>query len=41
MKLNVLIIFGPIDETLSRKERGHWGDQGIGGWTILKWVLER
>jgi hypothetical protein len=22
-------------------ERGHWGDQGVGGWTILKWILER
>jgi hypothetical protein len=20
---------------------GHWGDQGVGGWTILKWILER
>jgi hypothetical protein len=25
----------------SQKERGHWEDQGIGGWTILKWILER
>jgi hypothetical protein len=23
------------------KERNHWGDQDIGGWTILKWFLER
>jgi hypothetical protein len=22
-------------------ERDHWEDQGIGGWTILKWILER
>jgi hypothetical protein len=19
----------------------HWEDQGVGGWTILKWILER
>jgi hypothetical protein len=25
----------------SQMERDHWGDQGVGGWTILKWVLER
>jgi hypothetical protein len=25
----------------SRKERDHWEDQGVGGWTILKWILER
>jgi hypothetical protein len=24
-----------------KKERAHWEDQGIGGWTILKWILER
>jgi hypothetical protein len=23
------------------KERDHWEDQGVGGWTILKWILER
>jgi hypothetical protein len=22
-----------------RKERGHWEDQDVGGWTILKWIL--
>jgi hypothetical protein len=22
-------------------ERDHWEDQGVGGWTILKWILER
>jgi hypothetical protein len=22
------------------KERGHWEAQGLGGWTILKWILE-
>jgi hypothetical protein len=21
--------------------RDHWEDQGVGGWTILKWFLER
>jgi hypothetical protein len=25
----------------SQKERDHWEDQGVGGWTILKWNLER
>jgi hypothetical protein len=25
----------------SRKERAHWGDQEVSGWTILKWILER
>jgi hypothetical protein len=20
-------------------ERDHWDDQGVGGWTILKWIL--
>jgi hypothetical protein len=25
----------------SEKERGHYEDQDIGGWTILKWILER
>jgi hypothetical protein len=24
-----------------QKERGHWEDQDVGGWTILKWILER
>jgi hypothetical protein len=23
----------------SQKERGHWED--VGGWTILKWILDR
>jgi hypothetical protein len=22
----------------SQMERDHWGDQGVGGWTILKWI---
>jgi hypothetical protein len=26
---------------VSQKERGHWEDQSLGGWTILKWNLER
>jgi hypothetical protein len=25
----------------SQKERDHWKDQGVGGWTILKWILDR
>jgi hypothetical protein len=24
----------------SQKERDHWKDQDVGGWTILKWILE-
>jgi hypothetical protein len=24
----------------SRKERDHWKDKDVGGWTILKWILE-
>jgi hypothetical protein len=24
-----------------QKERDHWEYQDVGGWTILKWVLER
>jgi hypothetical protein len=25
----------------SQNERDHWEDQDVGGWTILKWTLER
>jgi hypothetical protein len=25
----------------SQKERDHWEGQDVGGWTILKWILER
>jgi hypothetical protein len=25
----------------SQKEGDHWEDQDVGGWTILKWILER
>jgi hypothetical protein len=25
----------------SLKERDHWEDQDVGGWTILIWILER
>jgi hypothetical protein len=25
----------------SQKDRHHWKDQDVGGWTILKWILER
>jgi hypothetical protein len=24
--------------TVSQKERDHWEDQDVGGWTILKWI---
>jgi hypothetical protein len=24
----------------SQKERDHWEDKDVGGWTILKWILE-
>jgi hypothetical protein len=24
-----------------QKERDHWEDQDVRGWTILKWILER
>jgi hypothetical protein len=24
----------------SQKERDHWEDQDVGGWTILKWILD-
>jgi hypothetical protein len=24
----------------SQKEGHHWEDQDVGGWTILKWILE-
>jgi hypothetical protein len=25
----------------NQNERGHYDDQDIGGWIILKWILER
>jgi hypothetical protein len=25
----------------SQMERDHWEDRDVGGWTILKWILER
>jgi hypothetical protein len=25
----------------TQKERDHWDDQDVNGWTILKWILER
>jgi hypothetical protein len=25
----------------SQTEKGHWEDQDVGGWTILKYILER
>jgi hypothetical protein len=31
------------DRILVEKPEGkdHWEDQNIGGWTIIKWILER
>jgi hypothetical protein len=26
---------------VSHKERDHWADQGVNGWIILRWILER
>jgi hypothetical protein len=23
-----------------QKERDHWEEQDVGGWTILKWILD-
>jgi hypothetical protein len=28
-------------ERESQKERDHWEDRDVGGWTILRWILER
>jgi hypothetical protein len=25
----------------SQKVKEHWEDQDIGGWTVLKWILEK
>jgi hypothetical protein len=25
----------------SEKKKDHWKDQDVGGWTILKWILDR
>jgi hypothetical protein len=25
----------------SKKDKDHWEDQDVRGWTILKWILER
>jgi hypothetical protein len=25
----------------TQKESDQWGDKDVGGWTILKWILER
>jgi hypothetical protein len=25
----------------NQKERDHWEDEDVGGWAILKWILER
>jgi hypothetical protein len=30
-----------MGEKRNQKERDHWEDQDVGGWTILKWMLDR
>jgi hypothetical protein len=25
----------------SQKEREHWEDQDVGGWILLKWIIEK
>jgi hypothetical protein len=25
----------------AKRKETHWEDQDVGGWTILKWILER
>jgi hypothetical protein len=25
----------------NQKEGDHWGDHDVGGWIILRWILER
>jgi hypothetical protein len=25
----------------SQKERDHWEGKAVGGWTILKWIIDR
>jgi hypothetical protein len=37
---NYYIIIIIINWWESQKERDHWEDQDVGGWTILKWILE-
>jgi hypothetical protein len=32
---------GEEEEWRSLKIRDHWEDLDVGGWTILKWILER
>jgi hypothetical protein len=29
------------EEEYIQKERDHWEDQDVDGWTILKWISER
>jgi hypothetical protein len=31
------ILYGRV----SQMEMDHWEDQDVGGWAILKWILER
>jgi hypothetical protein len=38
MKVKVKI---KMTNETNEKERDHWEDQDVGGWTILKLILER
>jgi hypothetical protein len=40
-KFGFLIIISNAFWCACQKERDHWEDQDVGGWTILKWILER
>jgi hypothetical protein len=37
----MIISANKIDLGRSTKEREEWGDQDVGGWVILKYILER
>jgi hypothetical protein len=39
--LTVPFIYFFLLSIKARKKRNHWEDQDVGGWTILKWILER
>jgi hypothetical protein len=34
-------VLGQLNNPESQKEKDHWEDQDVGGWTILKWILQR
>jgi hypothetical protein len=37
----VPILYQTYPVHTTQKERDHWEDQDVGGWIILKWILER